>query len=123
MGYSRVLYNLLKKPLDLEKLRCYIEYNERTIAAFLRGLFDSEGNVNEKGEVRILNTDIILLNYVKELLARLKIEVTGPYLGNRKENHATTRKRIKYSIRRKMSITYLSELVQDEGSPSSSVLQ
>jgi len=79
-GYSRILYNLLKKPLDLEKLKYYIEYNEKTITGFLRGLFDSEGYVNKIGYVLIYNTDLTLLDYVKRLLLTLKIEATGPHL-------------------------------------------
>jgi len=70
----------LKKPLDIEKLRYYIEYSVETMTAFLRAFFDSEGSVEKNGNIRVFNTDLRILNYVKELLLRLNIEVTGPHL-------------------------------------------
>jgi len=80
-GYSKTLYELLKKPLDIKKLRYYIEYNVETMTCFLRAFFDSEGHVdNRRGEIRVLNTDLKTLNYVKELLLELNIQVTGPHL-------------------------------------------
>jgi len=79
-GYSKTLCELLKKPLDIEKLRYYIEYSIETIVAFLRAFFDSEGSVNKKGRIYVFNTDLRTLNYVRELLLRSSIEVTGPHL-------------------------------------------
>ncbi len=79
-GYSKTLCELLVKPLDIEKLRKYIEYNVETITSFLRAFFDSEGTVEKNGNIRVYNTDLRLLNYVKELLLKLKIQATGPYL-------------------------------------------
>ena len=79
-GYSRTLCELLKKPLDIEKLKYYIEYSVETITAFLRAFFDSEGYVDKNGYVYVSNTDLRTLNYVKELLLKLKIDVTGPHL-------------------------------------------
>jgi intein-encoded DNA endonuclease-like protein len=46
---SKTLYELLKKPVDLERLRRYIEHCERWVAAFLRGFADSEGCVDQEG--------------------------------------------------------------------------
>jgi len=83
-GHSKTLYELLKKPLDIERLRYYIEYSVETITAFLRAFFDSEGCVSKNGYILVFNTDLRTLNYVKELLLRLDIEVTGPYLGTKK---------------------------------------
>jgi intein-encoded DNA endonuclease-like protein len=77
---SKTLYELLKKPVDLERLKKYIEHCERCMAAFLRGFADSEGSVNKRGYIFILNTDLRLLIYVKELLRRLGIESTGPII-------------------------------------------
>jgi intein-encoded DNA endonuclease-like protein len=71
--YSQTLYELLKKPVELERLKKYIEHCERCVAAFIRGFADSEGYI------RIHNTDYRLLEYVKELLKRLGIESTGPW--------------------------------------------
>jgi len=77
---SKTLYELLKKPVDLERLKKYIEHCERCMAALLRGFADSEGSVNKRGYIFILNTDLRLLTYVKELLRRLGIESTGPII-------------------------------------------
>ncbi len=79
-AYSVALYRLLHKPVDLGRLRPFIEHCEECMAAFLRGFADSEGNVAEHGSIRIYNTDEELLSYVKELLKRLGIEATGPHL-------------------------------------------
>jgi intein-encoded DNA endonuclease-like protein len=76
---SKTLYELLKKPVDLDKLKKYIEHCERCMAAFLRGFADSEGCVNKEGYIIISNTDYELLTYVKDLLKRLGIESTGPW--------------------------------------------
>ena len=40
---SKTLYELLKKPVDLDRLKKYIEHCERCVAASLRGFADSEG--------------------------------------------------------------------------------
>jgi intein-encoded DNA endonuclease-like protein len=77
--YSQTLYELLKKPVDLDRLKKYIEHCERCMEAFLRGFVDSEGHVNKRGYIYILNTDYELLEYVKDLLKRLGIESTGPW--------------------------------------------
>jgi intein-encoded DNA endonuclease-like protein len=76
---SQTLYELLKKPVDLDRLKKYIEHCERCMAAFLRGFADSEGCVNKEGYIIISNTDYELLTYVKDLLKRLGIESTGPW--------------------------------------------
>jgi len=76
---SRTLYELLKKPVDLDRLKKYIEHCERCTAAFIRGFADSEGCVKKEGYIFIYNTDYELLTYVKDLLKRLGIESTGPW--------------------------------------------
>ncbi|MDT7878147.1 MAG: LAGLIDADG family homing endonuclease, partial [Candidatus Caldarchaeales archaeon] len=75
---SKTLYELLKKPVDLHRLKKYIEHCEKCVAAFIRGFADSEGSVDKNGHIFILNTDQRLPIYVKELLRRLGIESTGP---------------------------------------------
>jgi intein-encoded DNA endonuclease-like protein len=75
---SQTVYELLKKPVDLDRLKPYIEHCERCVAAFIRGFADSEGSVSEEGYIRIHNTDYRLLEYVKDLLKRFGIESTGP---------------------------------------------
>ena len=79
---SKTLYELLKKPVNLDGLKKYIEHCEDCVAAFLRGFFDSEGCVNERGYISISNTDIGLLTYVKDLLGCLGIASTEPKLGH-----------------------------------------
>ena len=76
---SQTLYELLKKPTDLERLKKYIEHCERCTAAFIRGFADSEGCVKKGGYIFIYNTDYELLTYVKDLLKLLGIESTGPW--------------------------------------------
>jgi len=97
-GYSKTLCELLVKPLDIEKLKQYIEYSEETITSFLRAFFDSEGYVVKDRRIYVYNTDLGLLNYVKELLLKLKIEVTGPHLVVKKGTSIYDRKRGKHTI-------------------------
>jgi intein-encoded DNA endonuclease-like protein len=75
---SQRLYELLRKPVDLHRLKKYIEHCERCVAAFLRGFADSEGSVNKRGYIFILNTDQRLLTYIMDLLRRFNIESRGP---------------------------------------------
>jgi len=70
----------LKKPLDIERLRCFVEYSAECKSAFLRGFFDSKGSIDKTGEIRVYNTDLKLLRYVKQLMESLKIETSGPRL-------------------------------------------
>jgi intein-encoded DNA endonuclease-like protein len=77
--YSQTLYELLKKPVDLDRLKKYIEHCERCMAAFLRGFADSEGCVDKRGYITISNTTYELLTYVKDLLKHFDIESTGPW--------------------------------------------
>ena len=75
---SKTLYELLKKPVNLDGLKKYIEHCEDCMAAFLRGFADSEGSVDKSGPIYIVNTDLVLLMYVKDLLQRLGVVATGP---------------------------------------------
>jgi intein-encoded DNA endonuclease-like protein len=81
---SKTLWELLKKPVDLEKLRKYIEHCEKCMAAFLRGFADAEGSVDKNGCISIYNTDLRLLIYIQELLRRFGIETTGPRIHTRR---------------------------------------
>jgi intein-encoded DNA endonuclease-like protein len=76
---SKVLYEFLKKPVDLNKLKKYVEHCKRCMSAFLRGFTDSEGSVSREGYICVYNTDRKLLEYIKNLLKRLGIESTGPW--------------------------------------------
>jgi intein-encoded DNA endonuclease-like protein len=81
---SKTLYELLRKPVDLDRLKKYIEHCERCMAAFIRGFADSEGCVDKNGNIIIYNTDLKLLTYVKEHLRRLGIDSTGAMLKARR---------------------------------------
>ena len=77
---SKTLYELLKKPVDLKRIRRYVEHCPKCAAAFLRGLFDSEGCVSEKGYIKLINSNYELLVYAQKLLWRyFGIESTGPW--------------------------------------------
>jgi intein-encoded DNA endonuclease-like protein len=77
---SRTLYELLRKPIDLKRIRKYVEHCPKCAAAFLRGFFDSEGCVDKKGYIVLHNTNYELLVYVQRLLWRyFGIEATGPW--------------------------------------------
>jgi intein-encoded DNA endonuclease-like protein len=53
---SKTLYELLRKPVDLDRLKKYIEHCERCVAAFIRGFADSEGSVDKNGRIIISTT-------------------------------------------------------------------
>jgi len=78
--YSKTLYELLKKPIDIDRIRQYVEHCIRCICASLRGFFDSEGSIDKDGEIRVYNSDKSLLEYIKDLLNMLGIKATGPTL-------------------------------------------
>jgi len=75
---SKTLWELLRRPIDLERLRKYIEHCEKCMAAFLRGFFDAEGCVSKSGYILAFNTNYEVLTYVQGLLERFGIESTGP---------------------------------------------
>jgi len=76
---SKTLHELLRKPVDLKRIKRYVEHCPKCTAAFLRGLFDSEGSVNKNGYITLYNTDYDLLVYAQKLLRRFGIESTGPW--------------------------------------------
>jgi intein-encoded DNA endonuclease-like protein len=79
---SYLLYKLLRRPL--QQLMGWIEYDVKCVCAFLRGFFDSEGCVSEKGAVTASNTNLDLLEYVRSLLAGIGVETTEPRIRTRK---------------------------------------
>jgi intein-encoded DNA endonuclease-like protein len=87
---SYLLHKFLLQPL--EALKPFIEHNQRCVAAFLKGFFDSEGSVEVRGIVSASNTDLALLRYVQFLLSKyMGISTRGPYLGTRKGSVLTRR--------------------------------
>jgi intein-encoded DNA endonuclease-like protein len=81
---SKTLYELLRKPVDLKRIKEYVEHDPKCTASFLRGLFDSEGYVNKNGYIYLYNTNYEVLVYAQRLLRRFGIESTGPWPHKRK---------------------------------------
>ncbi len=105
---SKTLYELLRKPVNLDRLRKYIEHCEGCMAAFLRGFFDSEGCVDESGYIRTYNTDLQLMIYVRDLLKRLGIESTGPKIKHRKGRILHDRRKGKiYTVNKDCYMLYI----------------
>ena len=76
---SKTLYELLKKPIDLNRIERFVEHRDECAAMFLRGFFDSEGSVSESGAITATNTNYELLDYIKDLLwRRFNIVAMGP---------------------------------------------
>jgi len=85
---SKTLHELLKKPIDLKRIKKYVEHCPKCVAAFLRGLFDSEGHVHKRGYIYLHNTNYELLVYAQKLLWRyFGIESTGPWPHKQKEGY------------------------------------
>jgi len=80
---SYLLHSFLSKPwVGLKK---FIEHDEFCAAAFLRGFFDSEGCISPSGEITASNSDVELLNYVRDLLESFfGILTTGPRICTRR---------------------------------------
>jgi intein-encoded DNA endonuclease-like protein len=76
---SKTLYKLLRKPVDLKRIKKYVEHCPKCTAAFLRGLFDSEGYVSKNGYIYFYNTNYEVFVYAQRLLRRSGIESTGPW--------------------------------------------
>ena len=84
------------KKQTLETLKPYIEHSKETVANFLRGLYDSEGNhyVYKKkySQIRLSNNDTELLKYVQHLLRKyFDITARGPYLNTKAREEYKTR--------------------------------
>ncbi len=55
---SRALYELLRKPIDIKRIRRFVECSEDCVRNFLRGFFDSEGSVGRgDGDIICYNSD------------------------------------------------------------------
>jgi intein-encoded DNA endonuclease-like protein len=80
---SKTLYELLRKPVDLDRLKKYIEHLRD---AWQHSSWTSRTlkDVLTRGYISIYNTDLRLLTYINDLLRRLGIESTGPMLKARR---------------------------------------
>jgi intein-encoded DNA endonuclease-like protein len=84
---SKTLYELLKKPVDLKRIKEYVEHCPKCTAAFLRGLFDSEACIGKDGHIKLYNTNYEVLVYAQRLLRGFGIESTGPWPRKQKEGY------------------------------------
>jgi intein-encoded DNA endonuclease-like protein len=90
--YSSVSFWTWYKEQTLETLKLYIEHDKKTVAYFLRGLYDSEGYNYRCEQIWLSNNNTGLLCYVQYLLERyLDITATGPYLVTRAGTIHTTK--------------------------------
>jgi intein-encoded DNA endonuclease-like protein len=79
--YSSVAFWTWYKGQTLDTLKHYIEHDEKTVAYFLRGIYDSEGYNYRCRRISISNNSIKLLKYVQHVLREyFDIIATGPYL-------------------------------------------
>jgi intein-encoded DNA endonuclease-like protein len=75
---SMALVELLQDPIDIGKIRKYIEHCEECMASALRALFDAEGCIEKRGYITLGITNYEVLVWTQELLLRFGIESTGP---------------------------------------------
>ena len=64
-----------------QRLKTYIEHCYWCRASFLRALFDGEGTI-DRNRISIYNTDLRLLQYIRQLLSKFEIETRNPYVHN-----------------------------------------
>jgi intein-encoded DNA endonuclease-like protein len=81
---SKTLYELLKKPVELGRIKKFVEHCKKCTAAFLRGLFDSEACIGKDGHIKLYNSSYETLIYAQRLLRKFGIESTGPWLHKQK---------------------------------------
>ncbi len=87
---SYLLHRFLSQ--HLRGLKVYVGHDQACMAAFLRGFFDSEGSVDEKGHLTATNTDAGLLRYVQQLLDKyFGIQAIGPHRGKKRGTVLTRR--------------------------------
>jgi intein-encoded DNA endonuclease-like protein len=85
VAVSKTLYKLLREPVDFKRVKKYVEHCPKCAAAFLRGLFDSEGCVRKEGYIILYNTNYEVLVYAQRLLWKyFGIESTGPWPNTQK---------------------------------------
>jgi len=81
---SKALYELLRKPIDINRIAPFVEHCEECMRRFARSFFDSEGSVDKDGKIRCYNSDLQLLQYVRKILNILGIRTTRPKICTKK---------------------------------------
>ena len=79
-GSSIVLHAFLRKRW--QQLKNHIEHSSLCRVSFLRALFDGEGSITGRN-LTITNTDLSLLSYVRNLLAKSGIRTSEPHVTTR----------------------------------------
>ncbi|MCF8885693.1 MAG: hypothetical protein L4877_07915 [Aigarchaeota archaeon] len=117
---SKALYELLRKPLDINRIAPYVEHCKECMRRFARAFFDSEGSVSKGGQIRCYNTDVQLLQYVRKILNLLGIRTTGPKIhvkkgttiyDRRKGKTYTAKKNVYYIYVRKSDVLRFYQLI------------
>ncbi len=122
---SAELFEILKKPVDVQRIKHYVEHCADCIRGFLRAFFDAEGSIsrldNNRVDLRVANTYLELLMYIKTLLEKLGVETTGPHIQNSKDllidpktGKVYQRKKVRYfllvRVRTKNLLTFYNEV-------------
>jgi len=78
--YSKAFY-IWYKNQTLKTLKKYIEHNKECVKMFLRGIYDSEGSNYKCMYIKLVNSNLELLKYIKYLLERyLSIRISRIHL-------------------------------------------
>ncbi|MEM0452992.1 MAG: LAGLIDADG family homing endonuclease [Nitrososphaerota archaeon] len=109
---SKALYELLRKPLDINRIAPYVEHCEECMRRFARSFFDSEGGVGKDGRIYCYNTDVQLLQYVRRILNLLGIRTTEPKIIKKKGTTIFDRRNGKTYTRRK-NVYYIHVIASD----------
>ena len=98
---SKALYELLRKPIDINRIAPFVEHCEECMRRFARSFFDSEGCVSKDGQIYCYNTDLQLLQYVRKILNILGIRTIGPKIYKKKGTIYFDRRSGETYVRRK----------------------
>ncbi|MEM4007378.1 MAG: LAGLIDADG family homing endonuclease [Nitrososphaerota archaeon] len=109
---SKALYELLRKPLDINKIAPFVEHCEECMRRFARSFFDSEGFVSKNGQIYCYNSDLQLLQYVKKILNLLGIRTTEPKICTKKGTAFFDRRKGK-TYTRKKDVYYIRVITSD----------
>ncbi|MEM0079050.1 MAG: LAGLIDADG family homing endonuclease [Nitrososphaerota archaeon] len=90
---SKALYELLRKPIDINRIAPYVEHCKECMRRFARSFFDSEGCVSKNGQIYCFNSDLQLLQYVRRILNILGIRTTEPKICKKKGTALFDRRR------------------------------
>ncbi|MEM4180524.1 MAG: LAGLIDADG family homing endonuclease [Nitrososphaerota archaeon] len=106
---SKVLYGFLRNPIDIERIKPFVEHSKDCKRRFLNGFFDSEVSVISDGSIPCFNSDQQFLNYTKRPLSDLGIKTTGLHLRAKKGTPIHDKRKGKpYRLRKNIYSLYIS---------------